>query len=102
MLSTALLAASPTRTRDSPPGALDASGIRVLRGVEAPPAYRRGMNNTVTSRGLMRFLTVLADRAVVSPGSSDAMLEILLAQKFREGIPSGVPEGTPVAHKTGS
>jgi beta-lactamase class A len=82
--------------------AMGASGIRVLRGVEDTPAYRRGLNNTVTARALMRFLSLLGDRAIVSAGSSEAMLEILLAQKFREGIPAGVPEGTPVAHKTGS
>jgi beta-lactamase class A len=82
--------------------ALGAPGIKVLRGVEDTPAYRKGLNNTVTARGLMRFLSVLGDRAVVSAGASDALIEILLAQKFSEGIPAGLPKGTPVAHKTGS
>ena len=82
--------------------ALGAPGVRVLRGVEDAPAYRRGMNNTTTARGLMRVLSLIADRAAVSPGASDAMLAILLDQKFREGIPAGLPPGTPVAHKTGS
>lgn len=81
--------------------ALGAGGVRVLRGVEDTPAYRRGMNNTTTARGLMRLLALIADRAVVSAGASDAMLATLLAQKFREGIPAGLPPGTPVAHKTG-
>jgi beta-lactamase class A len=81
--------------------ALGAPGVKVLRGVEDTPAYRKGMNNTVTARGLMRFLSVLGDRAVISPSASDAMIEILLAQKFAEGIPAGLPKGTPVAHKTG-
>jgi beta-lactamase class A len=60
------------------------------------------MNNTTTARALMRFLSLLGDRAVVSAGSSDAMLAILLGQTFKEGIPAGLPPGTPVAHKTGS
>jgi beta-lactamase class A len=29
------------------------------------------------------------------------MVEILQQQKFNEGIPSGLPQGTRVAHKTG-
>ena len=30
------------------------------------------------------------------------MVAILERQKFNDGIPAGVPEGTPVAHKTGT
>ena len=30
------------------------------------------------------------------------MVAILKRQKFNDGIPSGLPAGTPVAHKTGS
>jgi beta-lactamase class A len=82
--------------------ALGASGLRVLRGVEDTPAYRRGMNNTTTARALMRVLSLIADHAVVSAGASDAMLAILLESDFKEGIPAGVPKGTRVAHKTGS
>jgi beta-lactamase class A len=81
--------------------ALGASGLRVLRGVEDTPAYRKGMNNTTTARALMRVLALIADGSVVSAGASDAMRGILLGQKFREGIPAGLPPGTPVAHKTG-
>ncbi len=78
-----------------------APGLRVLRGVEDTPAYRRGMNNTTTARALMRVLSLIADHAVVSAGASDAMLAILLDQQFKEGIPAGLPPGTRVAHKTG-
>jgi beta-lactamase class A len=81
--------------------ALGAPSLKILRGVEDTPAYRKGMNNTVSARGLMRFLSLLGDRAIISPGASDAMIEILLAQKFSEGIPAGLPKGTSVAHKTG-
>jgi beta-lactamase class A len=81
--------------------ALGASGLRVLRGVEDTPAYRRGMNNTTTARALQRVLSLIADHAVVSAGASDAMLAILLESQFHEGIPAGVPPGTRVAHKTG-
>ncbi len=82
--------------------ALGAPGLRVLRGVEDNAAYRKGMNNTTTARALMRVLSLIADGAVVSAGASDAMRDILLGQKFKEGIPAGLPPGTRVAHKTGS
>jgi beta-lactamase class A len=102
-LATNLLVERVTATKaDLFMKALGASGLRVLRGVEDTPAYRRGMNNTTTARALMRFLSLLGDHAVVSAGSSDAMLAILLGQTFKEGIPAGLPPGTPVAHKTGS
>lgn len=81
--------------------ALGARGVKVLRGVEDSKAYAKGMNNEVTARGLLTLLTKLADRQVVSAKASDAMLAILRDQKFREGIPSGVPAGVVVAHKTG-
>jgi beta-lactamase class A len=80
---------------------LGASGVKVLRGVEDSKAYPRGMNNEVTARGLLTLLAKLAERQVVSPRASDAMLAILRDQKFREGIPSGMPAGVVVAHKTG-
>jgi beta-lactamase class A len=80
---------------------LGAPSLRVLRGVEDNAAYQRGMNNTVTARGLAHILRLLLDGKVVSHESSRAMLEVLKAQKFREGIPARLPPGTAVAHKTG-
>ncbi|HVF92353.1 MAG TPA: serine hydrolase, partial [Blastocatellia bacterium] len=43
----------------------------------------------------------IAERRAVSPEASDEMIQILLGQKFNEGIPSGLPSGARVAHKTG-
>lgn len=81
---------------------LGAKEIRVLRGVEDGAAYRRGLSNTLTARGLMKILVRLADRDVVSKRASEEMLAILRGQKFNEGIPAGLPKGVSVAHKTGS
>lgn len=81
---------------------LGAKEVRVLRGVEDGVAYRRGLNNTLTARGLMKILVRLAERDVVSKKASEEMLAILRGQKFNEGIPAGLPAGSSVAHKTGS
>lgn len=86
------------RTTDS----LGAAGMRVLRGVEDLPAFRAGMSNTTNAWSLAAlFLSILEGRAATEQ-STEAMLEILLAQELRNQIPAGLPEGTRVAHKTGS
>jgi len=81
---------------------LGTNEVVVLRGVEDTPAFARGLNNKTTARGLALVLRRLAERKVVSEAASAEMLEVLRGQKFNEGIPAGLPAGTPVAHKTGS
>ena len=81
---------------------LGANDIRVLRGVEDDKAWESGLNNTTTARDLMLIFEALADRRVVSEQASQAMIDILLAQEFNDGIPAGLPPGSRVAHKTGS
>jgi beta-lactamase class A len=81
---------------------LGANDIQVLRGVEDDKAYHAGMNNVTTAYDLMVIFRALADRSVISAEASEAMIEILLAQEHRRGIPAGLPTGTRVAHKTGS
>ena len=80
---------------------LNADGMNVLRGVEDQKAFERGLNNTTTARGLLVLMTAIADGQAVNASSSEQMLEILEHQKFNEGIPTGLPPGTRVAHKTG-
>jgi beta-lactamase class A len=81
--------------------ALGADGMNVLRGVEDGKAYEKGLNNTTTARGLAILMTAIAEGKAVDPESSRQMVEILSRQHFQEGIPSGLPAGTRVAHKTG-
>lgn len=78
-----------------------ADGMNVLRGVEDNKAYRKGLNNTTTARGLEILMTALAENGAVDKDSSRQMIEILQRQKFNEAIPAGLPPGTRVAHKTG-
>jgi beta-lactamase class A len=81
--------------------ALGVPDIVVLRGPEDNQAYARGMNNVATAHGLMRLLQSLATGHVVSPAASKNMIQVMLGQTYNEGIPSGVPPGVRVAHKTG-
>jgi len=81
---------------------IGANDIKVLRGVEDDKAYYAGMNNTTTAWDLMLVLKTVAERKAISPEASEAMLEILKAQEHNDGIPSGLPRGIRVAHKTGS
>lgn len=80
---------------------LGVDSLRVLRGVEDGPAYRAGLNNTVTARALGQLFEAIADGRAASPVSCGRMLRVLLGQRFREGIPAGLPRRTKVAHKTG-
>jgi len=80
---------------------LGADGMNVLRGVEDGKAFEKNLNNTTTARGLGILLQTLADGTAVNAESSHAMIAILQRQKFNEGIPSGLPPGISVAHKTG-
>ncbi len=81
--------------------ALGADSILVLRGVEDNKAYQAGLNNTTTARDLGMLLAAIANGTAASPASCKEMLAILSRQHFTEGIPAGLPQGTPVYHKTG-
>jgi len=81
---------------------LGATGMNVRRGVEDQKAFDQGLNNTTTARGLAVLLQKLARGKAVDARSDAEMVAILKRQKFNDGIPAGVPQGTPVAHKTGT
>jgi beta-lactamase class A len=76
-------------------------GMRVLRGVEDGPAFRAGLNNTTTARGLANVLAAIARCDILPQRLCAEVVDILAAQEFTELIPAGLPPGTRVAHKTG-
>lgn len=81
---------------------LGATGMVVMRGVEDQKAFDKGMNNTTTAGALAVLMEKLAKGEAVSRKADAQMVAILKRQKFRDAIPSGVPDGIEVAHKTGS
>lgn len=81
---------------------LGAYGLQVRRGVEDQKAFDRGIVNETTARGLFVVMDALARGSAVSKSASERMIEVLSNQKFRDGLPRGVPPGTKVAHKTGT
>jgi beta-lactamase class A len=81
---------------------LGATGMDVRRGVEDQKAFDRDLNNTTTARGLAVLMQKLARGKAVSARADAEMVAILKRQKFNDAIPAGLPDGTPIAHKTGT
>ena len=81
---------------------LGAKDIQVLRGVEDGKAFAKGLNNTTTAYDLLLLFEKMAKGEIISAHASEAMINILLEQRFNEIIPAGLPPGVKVADKTGS
>ena len=101
-LATNLLIARVGATRaNATAHTLGADSILVLRGVEDGVAYRARRNNTTTARDLGVLMAAIAQNRAASVEACREMMEILGRQKFREGIPAGLPPEVKVYHKTG-
>ncbi|HEV8253781.1 MAG TPA: serine hydrolase [Vicinamibacteria bacterium] len=81
---------------------LGVRGIKVVRKVDDRAAHRAAINNMVTADGLLHLLRLITDGRIYSPEISGQVLEILLKQRYRSGIPAGLPGTAQVAHKTGN
>jgi len=81
---------------------LKIEGVLFLRGVADEAAFAAGLNNQVTASGLLKLLRMIAEGRAWSPEICAQMLEILLDQRFKSGIPAGLPGEVQVAHKTGN
>jgi beta-lactamase class A len=80
---------------------LGIQGVVVKRGVEDNVAFRLGLNNSTSARGLTHLMKLIAEGQVVSPQASEEMIQIMLGQEFNESIPALLPASAKVAHKTG-
>lgn len=81
---------------------LEIPGLRVIRGVEDSAAHEAGLNNEVTANGLLKLLRVITEKKAFSREASEQMLDIMLDQRYKSGIPAGLPDEAKVAHKTGN
>lgn len=81
---------------------LGASNMQVLRGVEDTKAFQKGLNNTTNAYDLRLIFEKMATGKIVNAETCQAMIRILLDQKFNEVIPGNLPKDVKVAHKTGS
>lgn len=59
-------------------------------------------DNTASPRVIGQYFTLLAQRKLVSAAASDRMLARLERQQINDRLPSELPAGTVVAHKTGN
>ncbi|WP_103104557.1 serine hydrolase [Brevibacillus reuszeri] len=59
-------------------------------------------NNVATPADLNRLLIMIAQKEILTPASCDLMLDILRRQQYNSRLPFLLPEGTKVAHKTGT
>ncbi|MEH0934950.1 serine hydrolase [Micromonospora psammae] len=76
------------------------------RGIEDFAAREAGITNVVTAADLAALLGGLATGAerpgpLATPAGCAAMVDVLLAQEYREDLASGLPDGTRIAHKNG-
>jgi len=65
-------------------------------------AYGDEDNNLTTPREMAGLLEDIERRATLNGASCDAMIDIMKRQKYTDRIPQHLPEGTAIAHKTGS
>jgi len=67
-----------------------------------PESERTADENTTSARDMARLFSGLVRGTIVSPAASAEMLGVLSRQQINDRLPSGLPDGTPIAHKTGN
>ncbi|MBR3273250.1 MAG: serine hydrolase [Clostridia bacterium] len=81
---------------------LDIPGITLRRRLFEPELSRRGIQNTVTARGVGLLLERMAQGRLLGAAQDGAMVDILLNQRLNGKLPFYLhSEGIRCAHKTG-
>ncbi len=65
-------------------------------------AAAEGVENTTTARDLSDVLVALREGRLLDPAHTQLALAVMRRQQLREGLPAYLPDGVPVASKTGS
>ncbi|MGH3664191.1 MAG: serine hydrolase [Micromonosporaceae bacterium] len=73
----------------------------VRRGIEDYAARDGGLDNVMAAADLAALLSATALEQIASPEACREMRQILLDQQKNDDLPSGLPAGTPIAHKSG-
>jgi beta-lactamase class A len=79
-----------------------AKNIEILRGVEDTKAFEKGMNNTTNAYDLTLIFERIAKGTAVDKKATDAMLDILFHQHYKDKIAGKLPPEVRVASKSGS
>jgi beta-lactamase class A len=69
---------------------------------DLPAEERTADFNTTSVRDMERLFVGLQNGTVISPPASAEMLAVLGRQQINDRLPTGLPAGTPIAHKTGN
>jgi len=81
---------------------IGANDIQILRGVEDIKAFKLGLNNNTNAKDMLLIMKAIANKKIVTSEACKNMIDILLAQKFKNKIPALLPPTVKIAHKTGS
>ena len=80
---------------------LGLTGTQLSRPMMDFSLRKRGVENYTTAEDMARVLGMIYRQEAVSPKASRAGLELLKRQHLRDRIPALLPQGIPVAHKSG-
>lgn len=75
-------------------------GVELRRGVDDERAFEQGMNNETNAAGMRDLFGALRGEFLTKAGR-DAVIGILLKQRFNSMLPAPLPAHASVAHKTG-
>ncbi|MFY0406754.1 serine hydrolase [Solicola sp. PLA-1-18] len=78
-----------------------ASRSSIRKGIEDGPAREAGLTNDVTARDLASVVGALAAGRLLDPAHTAWATGVLGEVEHVDGLPAGLPRGTPVWHKPG-
>ena len=96
----ALLRRLATRNVNTTASALGLRDTRINSTL--PNEERTAPYNTTTARDMEKLFAELLAGTVIGNAQSNEMIEVLKRQKVNDRLPSGLPAGTAIAHKTGN